>query len=80
MTDLPIPIKSGELARLLPVVKDTSREDRASSILMACFRAVPAFSKIMLKGLGQSVGVNTKIFCYSQVVLTAPPTKTSGKR
>jgi len=66
------PLQSGEAARLIPVVKDTSREDRASSILLASFRAVPAFSKAMLKSVGQRVGVHSKIDCYTQVVLEKP--------
>jgi hypothetical protein len=70
--ELPKEMMFGELARLLPVVKDTSREDRASSILLANFRAVPAFSKAMLGGIGQRIGTQTNVTCYSQVVLVEP--------
>ena len=70
---LPLPIQAGELARLIPVVKDTCLEDRASSILLAIFRAVPAFSAVMLKSIGQRVGAQSKISCYTQIVLADPP-------
>ncbi len=70
--ELPEPLVSGELARLLPVVKDTSSEDRASSILLATFRAVPEFCQIMLNGIGQKIGSKSKISCYSQVRMALP--------
>ena len=70
--ELPYPIQRGELARLIPVVKDTAKEDRASSILLASFRAVPKFTKRMLEGVGQKIGTYTKVSCYTQVVLREP--------
>ncbi len=53
---LPAPLSSGEPARLLPVVKDSSLEDRASSILLATLLSVPAFRKAMFDTMGQSTG------------------------
>ena len=72
MTTLPTPMTNGELARLLPVVKDSSKEDRATSILLATFRAVPAFSKSMLASIEKKVGKYTTVSCYTQVVLDKP--------
>ncbi len=70
--DLPSPITSGELARLLPVLKDSKLEDRASSIFLATFIAVPSFCQSMLEGIGQRIGVKTKISCFTQVGLALP--------
>lgn len=76
MKNLPPPLKNGDLARLMPVVKDSCLEDRASSILLASFRAVPAFSAAMLKSIGQRVGVKARVSCYTQVTLTDPSDST----
>jgi hypothetical protein len=64
---LPDPLKSGEYARLIPTVKDTSLEDRASSILLSSFHAVPEFGERMLMSIGQKVGITGKLACFSQV-------------
>lgn len=72
---LPDPLKGGEKARLIPVVKDTCLEDRASSILLSCFEAIPQFNKSMLLTVGQKVGVQAQISCFTQVCLDEPKNK-----
>jgi len=72
MAELPDPIEFGELARLLPALKEVNKEDRATSILLGTFRAVPAFAKAMFASVEQRIGVKSKIQCYSQVVLKEP--------
>lgn len=69
---LPKPMIQGELARLFPVLKGNQLEDRASSILLATFNAVPEFCDYMLDGIKQHITKNTKLDCYSQVVLESP--------
>lgn len=48
MHDLPSFLSSGQRARLIPVVADTSKEERAASIFLATLSAVPAFAASML--------------------------------
>ena len=61
MTDLPAFLVSGEKARLIPVVADTSKENRAASVLLATISCVDDFTKALLSGIGQRVGMRAKI-------------------
>ncbi|OUR80023.1 hypothetical protein A9Q83_02315 [Alphaproteobacteria bacterium 46_93_T64] len=72
MYELPDPIEFGEPARLLPVLKEVNKEDRATSILLGTFRGVPLFAKDLLESIGQRIGTRNKIQCFSQVVLKEP--------
>lgn len=72
MQEFPAPIQFGELSRLIPVLKDGNKEDRATSILLGAIRGIPQFSQVLLNTVGQKVGVQSKIQCYSQVVLLEP--------
>lgn len=72
-TDIPEFIKSGDRARLLPVVADSSKEVRASSIFLSVLSAVPAFRSVMLATLGQKTGPRTEIKCYTEVVFANEP-------
>lgn len=65
-------MKSGELARLNPTVPDSKKEERATSILLATFRAVPDFAKAMLADAGVSVPKRSRVECYTEVVLEVP--------
>ena len=73
IVDLPSFVSSGEAARLIPVVADTSREVRATSILLATLVGVPRLAKAMLASTGQGVGGRTITRGYTEVVLK--PTK-----
>ncbi|MCE3232460.1 MAG: hypothetical protein K0R98_717 [Rickettsiaceae bacterium] len=68
--DLPRPdfLVSGEKARLIPSVADTSRECRITSILLATLMSVEEFGKSMLGSLGVRVGKTSKIQCFTEVV------------
>lgn len=68
MADLPEFLSSGQIARLIPVVADTSKEGRAASIFLATLTAVPAFAASMLSTVGQRVGARATIDCYTEVV------------
>jgi hypothetical protein len=68
MADLPEYLSSGQSARLIPVVADTSKESRAASIFLATLTAVPAFAASMLSTVGQRVGSRASIECYTEVV------------
>jgi hypothetical protein len=68
-------MKSGELARLNPTVPDSKKEERATSILLATFRAVPDFARAMLSDAGISFPKTSQIECYTEVALEIPDSK-----
>ena len=79
---MPIPIidhlASGQLARLIPVVADSKKEERATSILLASFMAVPIFAKKVLEEAGAPIGKKSKIRTYTEVIFkTTEDKKTS---
>lgn len=73
MSDLPAFLVSGEKARLIPVVADTSKENRAASVLLATISCVDDFAKVLLSGIGQRVGTRATIECFTEVVFEKSP-------
>jgi len=73
--DLPRPdfLASGEKARLIPSVADTSRECRITSILLATMMSVEEFGKGLLNSLGVRTGKTSKIQGYTEVVFKGDP-------
>ena len=61
-------IESGQIARLLPTVADSKKEERATSSLLASFMVVPAFANTVLSSVGAHFGKRSKIKCYTEVV------------
>jgi hypothetical protein len=61
-------IASGEPSRLIPVVADLSREERAISPVLAAFTVVPSFAHSMLQEVGGPTNQRAKVRAYSQVV------------
>ncbi|HWL07142.1 MAG TPA: hypothetical protein VNQ76_01900 [Planctomicrobium sp.] len=74
--DLPRPefLASGEKARLIPSVADTSRECRITSILLATMMSVEEFGKGLLGSLGVRVGKTSKIQGFTEIVFKGDPT------
>lgn len=70
---IPELLKSGERARLIPAVADTSREQRALSILLASLTATHELAKTLLGELGQRVGNRTRINVYTEVTFRSCP-------
>jgi len=70
-------IASGQLARLIPTVADSKKEERATSSLLASFMVVPAFAREVLSNAGAPVGKRLKIVCYTEITLK---TQEKGKR
>lgn len=64
-------LKQGELARLIPVVADSSREQRITSALLAVMMCVDEFGKAMLKIIGAPASKTSKINCYTEVRLNS---------
>lgn len=59
---------SGQLARLIPTVADSKKEERATSSLLASFMVVPGYAISVLSDAGASIGKRSKITCYTEVV------------
>ncbi len=57
-----------EIARLIPTVADSKKEERATSCLLASFMAVPAYAREVLSNAGAPVGKRLKAICYTEVV------------
>lgn len=66
-------IVSGERSRLIPVVADMSREERAVSPVLAAFAIVPALANSMLHEVGGPTNQRAKIRSFSQVVFRGAP-------
>lgn len=56
-----------EIARLIPTVADSKKEERATSCLLASFMVVPAYAREVLASAGAPVGKRLKIICYTEV-------------
>jgi hypothetical protein len=61
-------LERGEQARLIPVVADTSKEQRVTSALLASFMLVEDFGKGMLRMLDAPASKSAKITCLTEVV------------
>lgn len=71
-TNLPDFLERGEPARLIPIVSEGSKEQRAVSVLLATMQAVGEFGRALVGGFGGPSGKSAKIHCYTEVVLKAP--------
>ncbi|MCA9033206.1 MAG: hypothetical protein KDA66_20475, partial [Planctomycetaceae bacterium] len=60
-------MESGEVARLFPVLATTSKEGRATSILLACLNKIEELGRLLLSDVGQRVGVRTSMQVYTEV-------------
>ena len=61
-------LQVGQIARLIPSVSDSKREERATSSLLATLMVVPAFAQEVLGEMGAPAGKRAKIRCYTEVV------------
>lgn len=73
VNELPEFLETGEEARLIPVVSETSKERRAASIFLATLTAVDDFAASMLRGIGVRVGTRAKLRCFTEVVFRDLP-------
>lgn len=60
-------LSSGEPARLIPVVAETSREQRSASILLAGMRSVYELRQALLRSIGVRVGSRAKLDAWTEV-------------
>ncbi|GAB5437501.1 MAG: hypothetical protein FalmKO_26260 [Falsiruegeria mediterranea] len=66
--DRPEYLLSGEPARLFPVLSNTSKEGRTTSIVLACISKVEELGAELLGTLGQRVGKRSRVETYTEVV------------
>ena len=57
----------GAPARLFPVLPDSRKEEKATSILLSTFSVIPEFSQAILEEAGATVGKRSQIFCFTEV-------------
>ena len=79
MTGRPDYLERGEKARLFPILSDTSKEGRTTSIVLACLAHVQEFGRAMLATVGQRLGVRAEIVCYTEICFKKGETPTSDR-
>ncbi len=73
MTSILDKLKSGEPARLFPVVSESKREERATATMLAVMSMVPKFSEAILSQAGAKFGKRTIVKCYTEVIFSDNP-------
>ena len=71
--DLPEYLARGERARLFPVLADTSKEGRSTSITLSCLAHVREFAESLLGTVGQRIGKTGKLECYTEIAFPKGP-------
>ncbi len=61
-------LKNKKVARLIPSLADSKKEERATSSLLATFMLVPDFAKSVLATAGAKISSSAKIKCYTEVL------------
>ncbi len=69
MIDRPDFLVSGDIARLFPILAETSKEKRVASIFLAVMTQIPALAEEVLSTVGMRVGKRTKVSAFTEVVL-----------
>ncbi len=72
-TNLPDFLIRGESARLFPVLSTTSKEGRATSILLSCLSKIDEFGAALLDSVDQKVGVRSTTTTFTEVVFDKQP-------
>lgn len=60
-------LAQGERARLFPVLSDSSKEGRATSIFLACLANVDEFADALLSSVGRPIGKLSRVRTYTEV-------------
>lgn len=58
---------NGSAARLFPVLADSKKEEKATSILLSIFTVVPDYARAVLDEVGAPIGKRAKIECFTEV-------------
>ena len=57
----------GKRARLFPVLPESKKEEKSTSILLAVFQAVPDLAREVLSNAGAPVGKRSQVTCFTEV-------------
>ncbi len=57
----------GSPARLFPILPESKREEKATSMLLSVFTMVPDFASAVLEEVGAPIGKRAKISCFTEV-------------
>lgn len=76
---LPDYLVQGERARLFPVLADTSKEGRTTSIFLSCTANVREFGRALLASVGQRLGTRAAIEAYTEVRFAKEPQNLSSR-
>lgn len=68
-------LKSGEVARIFPVLATTSKEGRTTSIVLACLRLIDPLARELLGSIGVRVGTRSEIETYTEICFHSTETK-----
>ncbi len=60
-------VASGDQARLFPVLSESSKEGRATSIFLSCLKVAPDLATSLFATLGRRVGPRTLVEVYTEV-------------
>lgn len=66
--ELPDYVVEGELARLIPIAKDSEKERKATSVLLAGLMSVSEFARVLLSSVGGPAAKTMKVSCFTEVV------------
>ncbi|WP_265587153.1 hypothetical protein [Sphingomicrobium arenosum] len=66
-------VKSGERARLFPILSETSKEGRTTSIFLATMTAVREFGTRLLSSVGQRAGKTSRIGTWTEITFDCGP-------
>ena len=61
-------LSQGEAARIFPVLSNSSKEGRTTSIVLACLSLVREFGEDVLGKIGQRLGARSEVACYTEIV------------
>ena len=72
-SELPAFLKSGEAARLIPVVSESNKEKRLAAAFLSILTAIPGFAGALFSSIGLRLGPRTKIEAFTEVVFSDQP-------
>lgn len=67
MSNLPFGMKEEMRARLFPVLSETSKEGRTTSVFLSCLTSVHEYGAALLGSLGQRIGSRATIEAFTEV-------------
>lgn len=61
-------LKTFDVARLIPTIPESKKEERATSLLLATFRVIPTYALHLLSEAGAPGGVRAKVYGFTEIV------------